>query len=245
MTELTAGLGLKPEHYDDALAVAAPASGSRSTPRTTWSTAARGWPGSRRSGGSIRCRCTASRCRWPDAIRPMRRRGQPRATCPRAASRRWSPSIWPGRGSTAPTSPTCCRFREPPKRSTQVARNVARVQDAIGRPIALENPSHYLVLEGHDFEEIDFLTELARRTGCSLLLDINNVYVSARNLGYIGGAICRRVSRRPCRRDPPGRPPSRSDPRATPSDRFARRAVAPGCGRCSNGSWRASGRGRR
>ncbi len=61
--------------------------------------------------------------------------------------------------------------------------NVGRVQDAIGRTIALENPSHYLALEGHDWSEIDFLSEIARRSGCALLLDINNVYVSARNLG--------------------------------------------------------------
>ena len=40
-----------------------------------------------------------------------------------------------------------------------------------------------LVIEGHDFEEIEFLTHLARRTGCSLLLDINNAFVSARNIG--------------------------------------------------------------
>jgi len=61
--------------------------------------------------------------------------------------------------------------------------NVARVQDALGRTLALENPSHYLALDGHEWGEIDFLAEIARRTGCSLLLDINNVYVSARNLG--------------------------------------------------------------
>jgi len=64
-----------------------------------------------------------------------------------------------------------------------VCANVGRVQDAIGRPIALENPSHYLALEGHEWFEIDFLAEIARRTGCSLLLDINNVYVTARNTG--------------------------------------------------------------
>ena len=64
-----------------------------------------------------------------------------------------------------------------------VCANVARVQDALGRRIALENPSHYLALDGHDWGEIDFLAEVARRTGCLLLLDINNVYVSARNLG--------------------------------------------------------------
>jgi uncharacterized protein len=64
-----------------------------------------------------------------------------------------------------------------------VCSNVARVQDALGRTIALENPSHYIELEGHAWSEIDFLAEVATRTGCSLLLDVNNVYVSARNLG--------------------------------------------------------------
>jgi hypothetical protein len=57
------------------------------------------------------------------------------------------------------------------------------VQDVLGRPIAIENPSHYLAIDGHDWDEIDFLEALARRTGCELLLDVNNVFVSARNLG--------------------------------------------------------------
>ena len=57
------------------------------------------------------------------------------------------------------------------------------MQDALGRAIAIENPSHYLPLDGHDWDEIDFLAELARRTGCGLLLDVNNAFVSARNLG--------------------------------------------------------------
>ncbi|MGZ5217442.1 MAG: MNIO family bufferin maturase [Caldimonas sp.] len=65
-----------------------------------------------------------------------------------------------------------------------VSAHVARVQDALGRPIALENPSHYLALDGHEWDEIGFLAEVVRRTGCKLLLDINNVYVSARNLGF-------------------------------------------------------------
>jgi len=64
-----------------------------------------------------------------------------------------------------------------------VCDNVSRAQEAIGRTIALENPSHYLSLEGHTFDEIEFLVQVARRTGCSLLLDINNVYVSAVNTG--------------------------------------------------------------
>ncbi len=64
-----------------------------------------------------------------------------------------------------------------------IVDNVERVQDALGRAIAIENPSHYLALEGQEWDEIDFLAELARRTGCGLLLDVNNVFVSARNLG--------------------------------------------------------------
>ncbi len=64
-----------------------------------------------------------------------------------------------------------------------VAANVERVQDALGRTIAVENPSHYLALDEHEFGEIEFLAALSRRTGCTLLLDINNVHVSAVNLG--------------------------------------------------------------
>lgn len=66
----------------------------------------------------------------------------------------------------------------------RIAENIQRTQDALGRRIAIENPSHYLRLAGHDWDEIDFLTELALRTGCGLLLDVNNVHVSAHNLGF-------------------------------------------------------------
>jgi uncharacterized protein (UPF0276 family) len=66
----------------------------------------------------------------------------------------------------------------------RVAGNVGRTQDALGRTILVENPSLYLPLVGHDLDETDFLVELARRTGCGLLVDVNNVFVSARNLGY-------------------------------------------------------------
>jgi len=64
-----------------------------------------------------------------------------------------------------------------------ICAHVAQVQDALGRTIALENPSHYLAIGGHEWSEIEFLAEIARRTGCGLLLDINNVHVSARNTG--------------------------------------------------------------
>ncbi len=65
----------------------------------------------------------------------------------------------------------------------RISANIGRAQDTLKRRIAVENPSHYLHIEGHEFGEIEFLTELTRRTGCGLLLDVNNVYVSARNLG--------------------------------------------------------------
>jgi len=70
----------------------------------------------------------------------------------------------------------------------RIAANVGRVQDWLRRPIAIENPSQYLRIDGHAFEEIDFLRQLSRRTGCGLLLDVNNVYVSSRNLGFDAAA---------------------------------------------------------
>jgi hypothetical protein len=66
----------------------------------------------------------------------------------------------------------------------RIADNIDRTQTALGRAIAIENPSHYLRLEEHEYGEIEFLSELSKRTGCGLLLDVNNVFVSARNLGY-------------------------------------------------------------
>lgn len=64
------------------------------------------------------------------------------------------------------------------------ADNISRVQDALGRRIMVENPSLYVDLPGHELDEVGFLCELAERTGCRLLVDINNVYVSAQNLGF-------------------------------------------------------------
>jgi uncharacterized protein len=70
----------------------------------------------------------------------------------------------------------------------QIARNIDATQTALGRTILVENPSHYLALDGHEWDEIEFLTELVRRTGCGLLLDVNNVAVSAHNLGFCAAA---------------------------------------------------------
>jgi uncharacterized protein (UPF0276 family) len=64
------------------------------------------------------------------------------------------------------------------------AANIGRVQDALGRQILIENPTHYLALQNHSWSETSFLAELARRSGCGLLIDVNNVAVGAHNLGY-------------------------------------------------------------
>jgi len=66
----------------------------------------------------------------------------------------------------------------------RLADNIGRVQDVLGRSIMIENPSHYLALRDHQWSETSFLAELARRTGCGLLIDVNNVAVGAHNLGY-------------------------------------------------------------
>ena len=64
------------------------------------------------------------------------------------------------------------------------AANIGRVQDALGRQVLIENPTHYLALRDHNWSETSFLGELARRSGCGLLIDVNNVAVGAHNLGY-------------------------------------------------------------
>ncbi len=53
------------------------------------------------------------------------------------------------------------------------------MQNVLGRTMLLENPSAYLTFETSTMSELDFLSEIVRRTGCGLLLDINNVFVSA------------------------------------------------------------------
>ena len=54
----------------------------------------------------------------------------------------------------------------------------------LGRRLLIENPSLYMAIRRHEFGEVEFLTELARRSGCGLLVDVNNVHVSANNLDF-------------------------------------------------------------
>jgi uncharacterized protein (UPF0276 family) len=64
-----------------------------------------------------------------------------------------------------------------------VCRNIDHAQSALGRSMLIENPSSYLVFDG-EMTEWEFLAAMCDRTGCDLLLDVNNIYVSAINHGY-------------------------------------------------------------
>lgn len=66
----------------------------------------------------------------------------------------------------------------------RVAAHVDETQAALGRRMLLENPATYVTFAESEIPETEFLAEIARRTGCGLLLDVNNVFVSATNHGF-------------------------------------------------------------
>lgn len=67
---------------------------------------------------------------------------------------------------------------------THVCARVQQVQEFLQRPLVIENPSTYFAFQENQFHEWDFLAQLVKRSGCRLLLDVNNIYVSAKNLGF-------------------------------------------------------------
>ena len=183
MPALTAGLGLKAEHYEEALACRAGglwfevhaenylvAGG----PRLAWLEKIRSAHPVSLHGVSL----SLAGAEEPDAATLARLAALVRRVEPALVSEHLA---WSRRGGAY--LPDLLPFPRSGEALATICANVARLQDALGRSIALENPSHYLVIEGHEWDEIDFLAEIAKRTGCSLLLDINNVYVSARNVG--------------------------------------------------------------
>jgi uncharacterized protein (UPF0276 family) len=185
---LTAGLGLKPQHYDAALACSAEglwfevhpenymvAGG----PRLAWLEAIRGRHALSLHGVGLSLAADAE----PDALQLARLAGLVRRLEPALVSEHLAWSTWRGA-----YHPDLLPFPRTDDALARIAGNVSRMQDAVKRRIAIENPSHYLKIDGHEWGEIEFLFELARRTGCGLLLDVNNVYVSARNLGYSSDA---------------------------------------------------------
>lgn len=65
-----------------------------------------------------------------------------------------------------------------------VCANISQAQDALGRAMLIENPSSYLSFAQSEMSEWEFLSEMSSTTGCFLLLDVNNIYVSATNHGF-------------------------------------------------------------
>jgi uncharacterized protein (UPF0276 family) len=65
-----------------------------------------------------------------------------------------------------------------------VCRNIDQAQEALGRPLLIENPSRYIALPGNEWQEPAFLQEMVKRTGCGLLFDVNNLFISAHNLAF-------------------------------------------------------------
>jgi uncharacterized protein len=66
----------------------------------------------------------------------------------------------------------------------RLSDHIGEVQDTIGRQLLIENPSTYVIFEESTWDEADFIAEMARRSGCGLLFDVNNVYISATNHGF-------------------------------------------------------------
>ena len=196
---LTAGLGLKAEHYDEALAcraeglwfeVHAENHSVEGGPRRVWLERLRADHPLSLHGVSL----SLAGARPIDGVALARLAALVRQVEPALVSEHLA---WSRQGGAY--LPDLLPFPRGDEALRLVAAHVDQVQEALGRTIAIENPAHYLRIDGHDFEEIEFLAELARRTGCSLLLDIANVYVSARNVGvsaerYIDAFPAERVS---------------------------------------------------
>ena len=72
---------------------------------------------------------------------------------------------------------------------TRVCEHIEEVQERLGRRMLLENPSTYVAFAEATMSEIEFLREVVRRTGCGLLLDVNNVFVQSVNHGFDAAAF--------------------------------------------------------
>ena len=184
----SAGLGLKPQHFEAALA--APADGLwfevhpenymvAGGPRLAWLETIRSRHPVSLHGVAMSLAADAD----PDTEHLERLAALVDRIEPFIVSEHLAWSAWEGA-----YRPDLLPFPRTREALARIAANIGRVQDVLGRRIAIENPSHYLRIDGHEWSEIDFLTTLAERTGCGLLLDVNNVFVSGRNLGYSADA---------------------------------------------------------
>ncbi len=178
------GVGLKPQHYDEA--AAAPADGLwlevhpenymvGGGPRLAWLAAIRARHPISMHGVGLSLAAAAA----PNDLHLQRLAALVERFEPALVSEHLAWSAWRGE-----YHPDLLPFPRTAEALDRLVENVSRMQHALRRRVAIENPSHYLQMDGHEHDELTFLTELARRSGCGLLLDVNNVFVSARNLGF-------------------------------------------------------------
>jgi uncharacterized protein (UPF0276 family) len=183
-TVLTAGLGLKPQHYDEALACTADGLWFEvhpenymvdGGPRLAWLEAIRSRHAISLHGVALSLAADTE----PEPSHLARFAALTRRIEPRLVSEHLAWSTWRG-----VYHPDLLPFPRTNEALIRITDSISRTQDKLRRRIAIENPSHYLRINEHTWDEIDFFTELVRRSGCGLLLDVSNVYVSARNLGF-------------------------------------------------------------
>ena len=186
--EPTAGLGLKPVHYAEALAC--PAVGDQAGlwfevhpenymveggPRLAWLAAIRErWPLSLHGVGLSLAGDERPDPRHLQRFRALIDRFDPFLVSEHLAWSRRDGVYHPDLLPVPRTDETL----------DLVARNLDIAQQALGRRLLIENPTHYLRTLPHAWHEVDFLAELARRTGCGLLVDVNNVHAGAVNTGF-------------------------------------------------------------
>ena len=182
--DVTAGIGLKPEHYAEALdcnddglwfEVHPENYMVAGGPRLKWLERIRARHPLSLHGVALSLAADAE----PDRMHLARLNALVQRFEPFMVSEHLAWSTW--RGTYHPDLLPVPRTSEALRR---VVDNVQRTQDALKRRILVENPSHYIALETHEYGEIDFLTTLSCRAGCGLLLDVSNVWVSAHNLRF-------------------------------------------------------------
>jgi uncharacterized protein (UPF0276 family) len=176
-----AGVGLKPEHFD-AIIATAPSIGF-------FEVHAENYMG---AGGPPHAQLATIRERYPLSLHGVGlsigsagRLDREHLLRLRALERRYEPALfsehlaWSSHGETFFNDLLPLPYTEATLKC--VSDHVDEVQEAVGRRMLLENPATYVVFDESTIPEVEFLREVARRTGCGLLLDVNNVFVSATN----------------------------------------------------------------
>ncbi|MFC7407641.1 DUF692 domain-containing protein [Hydrogenophaga atypica] len=188
---LTAGLGLKPAHFAEALADTSAGLWLEvhpenhlvdGGPRLAWLQAV----GERHPLSLHGVSMSLAGLDRPDRSHLLRLSALVQQLNPALVSEHLAWCTWGGQ-----VLPDLLPFVRDDAALARTATHIDEAQQALGRRIAIENPSHYITLPGHTWREPDFMNELVRRTGCGLLLDVNNVYVSAHNLGFDAARMLR------------------------------------------------------